>query len=427
MTKKKNIADSILLFKVILLTEFEEDEIWRIIALRPHHTLKDFHKIIFRAFDRNDERMWSFFFGEPGAKQTKEFVAEPWIDLERNEEQPELGERIKLKDLRLRRNSRIYYLFDYGDEWWHEIKFLGVEKAEPGKRYPKIIEKHGESLPQYFDEDYFEDDDYDDENGIEDFSFRTVDLERQVSFSDLEKALSGFKNALDASEVVGYLRGIIAAQKVVLPSRYFSLFTGVDDSFVFDSFEQLQEISSIFGSLNNKFVNELITQSFSRFRRANYENSFDGLLKRVKDMIAEVQGFIRGLDIGHSSPDDLDEIGMNMFEKLAELNGLLEAIVRSEDKLRKDKDKNGLTGFLQLVDRLDAILFELIADLSISFSKKRLIAGGIFKGDNRERMSFDADNSPASPNPKPIKSNKIYRNAPCPCGSGLKYKKCCGK
>ncbi len=27
---------------------------------------------------------------------------------------------------------------------------------------------------------------------------------------------------------------------------------------------------------------------------------------------------------------------------------------------------------------------------------------------------------------EPIKSNKINRNAPCPCGSGKKYKKCCG-
>lgn len=27
--------------------------------------------------------------------------------------------------------------------------------------------------------------------------------------------------------------------------------------------------------------------------------------------------------------------------------------------------------------------------------------------------------------PKPIESNKIARNSPCPCGSGKKYKKCC--
>ena len=30
--------------------------------------------------------------------------------------------------------------------------------------------------------------------------------------------------------------------------------------------------------------------------------------------------------------------------------------------------------------------------------------------------------------PKPIESqNKVGRNEPCPCGSGKKYKKCCGK
>ena len=27
---------------------------------------------------------------------------------------------------------------------------------------------------------------------------------------------------------------------------------------------------------------------------------------------------------------------------------------------------------------------------------------------------------------KPAKSDKVGRNDPCPCGSGKKYKKCCG-
>ncbi|HTP64896.1 MAG TPA: YchJ family protein [Geobacteraceae bacterium] len=29
--------------------------------------------------------------------------------------------------------------------------------------------------------------------------------------------------------------------------------------------------------------------------------------------------------------------------------------------------------------------------------------------------------------PRPLTVNKIGRNEPCPCGSGAKYKKCCGK
>ena len=34
---------------------------------------------------------------------------------------------------------------------------------------------------------------------------------------------------------------------------------------------------------------------------------------------------------------------------------------------------------------------------------------------------------PAKKVVKQAVSNKVGRNEPCPCGSGLKYKKCCGK
>lgn len=39
------------------------------------------------------------------------------------------------------------------------------------------------------------------------------------------------------------------------------------------------------------------------------------------------------------------------------------------------------------------------------------------------------DTSGFAPLPKPVQKlvDKIGRNTPCPCGSGKKYKKCCGK
>ena len=43
----------------------------------------------------------------------------------------------------------------------------------------------------------------------------------------------------------------------------------------------------------------------------------------------------------------------------------------------------------------------------------------------RQRLIFNlVDEEAAS---QPVKSNKVGRNDPCPCGSGRKYKKCCGK
>ena len=48
------------------------------------------------------------------------------------------------------------------------------------------------------------------------------------------------------------------------------------------------------------------------------------------------------------------------------------------------------------------------------------------KQEQELRMSHGDDDS-AKPKPVRRKSKKIGRNAPCPCGSGKKYKKCCGR
>ena len=39
---------------------------------------------------------------------------------------------------------------------------------------------------------------------------------------------------------------------------------------------------------------------------------------------------------------------------------------------------------------------------------------------------FFPDESDQEKEPEPIASSKVGRNDPCPCGSGKKYKKCCG-
>ena len=43
------------------------------------------------------------------------------------------------------------------------------------------------------------------------------------------------------------------------------------------------------------------------------------------------------------------------------------------------------------------------------------------------RGNVDKTESKKSEPSKPVSKSKIDRNAPCPCGSGKKYKKCCGK
>jgi len=44
-----------------------------------------------------------------------------------------------------------------------------------------------------------------------------------------------------------------------------------------------------------------------------------------------------------------------------------------------------------------------------------------------QELVFSGGEAPAARKPAKRKSKKIGRNAPCPCGSGKKYKKCCGR
>jgi hypothetical protein len=59
-------------------------------------------------------------------------------------------------NLGLKEKNKLYYLFDYGDEWWHELTVLKIQSAAESEQYPRIVKKAGESPDQY--PDYEEED-----------------------------------------------------------------------------------------------------------------------------------------------------------------------------------------------------------------------------------------------------------------------------
>jgi uncharacterized protein len=84
----------------------------------------------------------------------------------------------------------------------------------------------------------------------------------------------------------------------------------------------------------------------------------------------------------------------------------------TKDRIRDARD-NGLNHFCQAYK-----MFFEHAD-----SRFKLLAHGWKK---QQAMHQEEDGQALSPSHKQ-KSGKIGRNAPCPCGSGFKYKKCCGR
>jgi hypothetical protein len=61
--------------------------------------------------------------------------------------------KTKIAALKLTKGKTFEYLFDYGDSWWHELTVEETDGRPDAGKYPRILEKKGESPPQYPDLD----------------------------------------------------------------------------------------------------------------------------------------------------------------------------------------------------------------------------------------------------------------------------------
>ena len=150
------MENSVHVFKVAMASR---KGIWRRIAMRDSQILDDLHEAIFQAFDRDDEHLYSFYFPRPGRKgraalrDAQEYThpvnaADPGPFADKPVTS---AKKAKLSALGLKAGRTFLYLFDFGDEWWHEITVEQTDAREDKGRYPRILEKRGDSPPQYSD------------------------------------------------------------------------------------------------------------------------------------------------------------------------------------------------------------------------------------------------------------------------------------
>ena len=133
--------------------------IWRKIAMSGEQTLDDFHNAIFNAFDRHDEHLYSFYFTKSQGRSRSRLRNIPEYTHPYNVEGDALlhddikynAAETAIKDLNLKEKQKFEYLFDFGDEWWHEITVEKIGGLPPTGNYLKIIEKRGEAPKQYSD------------------------------------------------------------------------------------------------------------------------------------------------------------------------------------------------------------------------------------------------------------------------------------
>jgi len=120
-------------------------DIWRIIDIKENQMLSSLHKAIFKTFDRTEEHKYSFFLSNKPYDKESEFTS-PGSD---TTGETKLATRVRIDSIALYGGPKFLYLFDYGDDWWHEVELIGVTQRVTRASYPRVVKKQGKSPLQY--------------------------------------------------------------------------------------------------------------------------------------------------------------------------------------------------------------------------------------------------------------------------------------
>ena len=141
---------------------------------------------------------------------------------------------------------------------------------------------------------------------------------------------------------------------------------------------------------------------------ANYFNIEKDIYEQLlSDPDTEVRGTVKEL----AEKYDVDIMTMTGF-----LDGIDESLVESNPIEEMEEDTEVNLGF----DK--ALLYKNMVAAGADWLYELEEWNDIFDEETRKALYKEQKSSTTI-----VKDKKVYPNDPCPCGSGKKYKKCCGK
>ncbi|GBR29379.1 UPF0149 family protein [Kozakia baliensis] len=204
----------------------------------------------------------------------------------------------------------------------------------------------------------------------------------------LERVLARLETAMLLSELDGFLAGVVVCPEMILPSEWLPVALDPDEE----------------GDLVLEHENDarLILRHYNTvlrdLDRGRYAPLFD-IDTRHGEVLWElwIEGFERAMALRPEAWDsfllDPDEAVLRALVGLRKLVAMTDAPPDSSDEL-------------------GALLTQTAPDIIPDWVQTL----------HAERLSNDMDQFSNAP----AQSTKVGRNEPCPCGSGKKYKKCCG-
>jgi uncharacterized protein len=212
----------------------------------------------------------------------------------------------------------------------------------------------------------------------------------------LEKELLALgEETMLLEELDGFVAGLIVCPVLITPSEWLPIVWGSEDKDA-PAFDDVDHLNRVLG---------LVMEHYNDVART--------LMERPDDY-----GPLFAVDERHN--EILWELWISGFEKAVKLRPAAWRRLLAADV----ETAQAISGLLTLadVDRRDPRLSEEQLDALTAIAPDKI--GPWIVTLNEARL---ADYAPVwSPASAPSQTTKVGRNEPCPCGSGKKYKKCCG-
>ncbi len=217
------------------------------------------------------------------------------------------------------------------------------------------------------------------------------DIDTIMSFVNKTRA-----NKMTFDEIHGYIASVVCSPRLIKPSEWLDfIFKQDGKDAVFDSQKELESITGAVFNLYNEINRQMKDNSFDpyigTFNIDEFENNDPALWCR---------GFSAGMLLW-----DYD------FEENREseiINYLIPVIyfIDREKLLEKDLLESPLVDKIEISDMIENMVYYIGPSVILVYEYFNKKSG--IKRDSGDK-------------------GKTGRNDPCPCGSGKKYKKCCGK
>jgi yecA family protein len=230
-------------------------------------------------------------------------------------------------------------------------------------------------------------------------------------------------NTFSYDELLGYMFGLAMTPEMLAPSEWMPIIFGGDLP-EFDSMEQMQTMTGNLIQVYNTFIDDF--HNHKLILPFNIEKLKENQLEALYEWIS---GFEEAIALREElwDPEEFPELSdrkkEELYHSMMTIQGLVDPVEVMDyfDEMPDDLFEEAFSGMEpKPEDRELQIQVFLMASLPLAIETFQDHARTIEQ--QRQRHFSGA----GYPFPAPIRSAKVGRNDPCPCGSGKKYKKCCG-